>query len=336
MVAELRAHRSRLADLEAQILPLERKLSVLRAEQALLQERLDSYKYPVLTLPNEITSEIFKHFPSRYPPLTGPLSPTRLTHICRNWREIALATPALWSAFTFFDHSNSIERKRQISDIWLKRSSSCPLAISITSFRRHVGCEMFPGIVAHRTRWEHLKLYVCGLDLSTIDGPMPLLRHLDVELLEKSPTVLAFHDVPLLRTVVLGHYASASVILPWVQLTSLVLTDVGPSRCFPILQQTTNLVHCELEIGIEDDGLDVAYLPERNITLPYLDSLVLTNVDGEAVHVFLNPFVVPALRRLTLEEEFLGSSPHQIAGPIYIEIQLRTAGSAHHRRKKGA
>ncbi|KAF7352462.1 F-box domain-containing protein [Mycena venus] len=310
MLAELQADRSRLADLEAQILPLERAISVLRAEQALLQERLESYKYPVLTLPNEIMSEIFKHFPSRYPPLTGPLSPTHLTRICRKWREIALATPVLWSALSLYiSHLSTVEEVHERSDVWLKRSGSCPLTIFITSFRRHVGCEMFPGIVAHRTRWEHLKLYVCGLDLSTIDGPMPLLRHLDVELLEKSPTVLAFHDVPLLRTVILDHYACASVTLPWVQLTSLVLTDVGPSQCSPILQQTTNLVHCELEIGVEDDDLDVAYLPDRDITLPYLDSLVLTNPDGETVHVFLNSFVVPGLRRLTLEEEFLGSSP---------------------------
>ncbi|KAJ6504124.1 hypothetical protein C8R47DRAFT_177927 [Mycena vitilis] len=56
------------------------------------------------TLPNEITSEIFLHFLPVYPrcpPLTGNLSPTCLTHICRRWREIALTTPALWRAMPF-------------------------------------------------------------------------------------------------------------------------------------------------------------------------------------------------------------------------------------------
>ncbi|KAJ7641164.1 hypothetical protein FB45DRAFT_712335, partial [Roridomyces roridus] len=56
---------------------------------------------PVLTLPNEITSEIFVHFLPPYPvcpPMTGLDSPTSLTHICRQWREIALATPKLWRA----------------------------------------------------------------------------------------------------------------------------------------------------------------------------------------------------------------------------------------------
>ncbi|KAJ7834594.1 hypothetical protein B0H13DRAFT_1467448, partial [Mycena leptocephala] len=89
----------RVVDIDAEILDLERSLFALRNEKALLQHRLDSYKYPVLTLPNEIVSEIFIHFLPIYPfcpPLTGILSPNLLTQICRRWREIALATPGLW------------------------------------------------------------------------------------------------------------------------------------------------------------------------------------------------------------------------------------------------
>jgi hypothetical protein len=104
MLADLEADRARVADLDAQISHLERSLSALREEKNLAQERLDSYKYPVLTLPNEIVSEIFIHslpaYPE-YPPLTGLHSPTLLTHICRRWREIALGAPALWRAIQF-------------------------------------------------------------------------------------------------------------------------------------------------------------------------------------------------------------------------------------------
>jgi hypothetical protein len=70
MLAGLEADRTRVADIEAQILDLERSLSTLRNEKALVQERLDAYKYPVLTLPNEIISEIFIHFLP-----TNPLCP---------------------------------------------------------------------------------------------------------------------------------------------------------------------------------------------------------------------------------------------------------------------
>ncbi|KAJ7871612.1 hypothetical protein B0H13DRAFT_2554411 [Mycena leptocephala] len=84
MLSGLEADRTRIADLDAQISDLERSLSALREEKNLAQERLDSYKYPVLTLPNEIVSNIFVHFlPAypEYPPLAGLLSPTLLTHI---------------------------------------------------------------------------------------------------------------------------------------------------------------------------------------------------------------------------------------------------------------
>ncbi|KAJ6541439.1 hypothetical protein B0H19DRAFT_1077284 [Mycena capillaripes] len=62
MLANLETDRARAAALEAQILDLEHALSALRIEKAPVQERLDSYKYPVLTLPNGIVSEIFVHF----------------------------------------------------------------------------------------------------------------------------------------------------------------------------------------------------------------------------------------------------------------------------------
>ncbi|KAJ6483087.1 hypothetical protein C8R45DRAFT_787134, partial [Mycena sanguinolenta] len=89
----------RLSDIETQMLDLARSLSALLAEQKVVQERLDSYKYPVLTLPNEMVSEIFIHCMPPYPqcpPLSGALSPTSLAHICRKWRAVALATPELW------------------------------------------------------------------------------------------------------------------------------------------------------------------------------------------------------------------------------------------------
>ncbi|KAF7376699.1 F-box domain-containing protein [Mycena sanguinolenta] len=72
----MEADRVLLMDLAAQILDVERSPSELRAEQ---QERLDAYKYPVLTLSNEVISEIFVHFLPVYPSATGLASPTTLT-----------------------------------------------------------------------------------------------------------------------------------------------------------------------------------------------------------------------------------------------------------------
>ncbi|KAJ6512560.1 hypothetical protein C8R45DRAFT_812130 [Mycena sanguinolenta] len=130
----MEADRVRLLDLAARIIDLERALSALRAEQAQVQERLDAYKYPALTLPNELTSEIFIHFLPLYPvppPLIGLASPTALTRICRKWREIALDTPALWRAIEFGRSPISYAHNRHIFSTWIGRSKSCPLSIDI-------------------------------------------------------------------------------------------------------------------------------------------------------------------------------------------------------------
>ncbi|KAJ6601072.1 hypothetical protein DFH09DRAFT_1069755 [Mycena vulgaris] len=90
------ADRARLADITPQISELERSLRPPETERDLLHGRLAAYAYAVLTLPNEIVSEIFVHFlpPYPMPPLMiGFLSPALLCQIYRKWREIALSTP---------------------------------------------------------------------------------------------------------------------------------------------------------------------------------------------------------------------------------------------------
>ncbi|KAK6977983.1 F-box domain-containing protein, partial [Favolaschia claudopus] len=99
---------AKILELEAQIAALQSSISELRAAK---QSRLNSYRYSVLTLPNEIIGEIFLRFLPPYPkppPLTGILSPTSLTQICRQWRNIALSTPALWRAIDVLYYSDRL------------------------------------------------------------------------------------------------------------------------------------------------------------------------------------------------------------------------------------
>ncbi|KAJ7932351.1 hypothetical protein B0H13DRAFT_1701263 [Mycena leptocephala] len=306
MLPGLEADRARVADLEAQILHLERSLSALREEKILAQERLNSYKYPVLELPNEIVSDIFMHFLPpypRYPPLAGLLSPTLLTHICRTWREIALSTPALWSAIGTYGSGIPLKQKTHLFDLWLKRSRFCPLSLQIGGVTNID--EILAAVVPHRARWEHLDLYLAPFHLPIIDGPMPLLRHLHLSLDEFPATdVLTFRDTPLLRSVIL-NVISLKVILPWAQLTSLTLLDVYPGACVPVLQKTSNLTRCELEVFFDREN----DRPGPDITLPYLESLSIDQCGATPVTDFLETFIVPALRRLKIPEEFLGPSP---------------------------
>ncbi|KAJ7932066.1 hypothetical protein B0H13DRAFT_1956493 [Mycena leptocephala] len=83
-------------------------------------------------------------------------------------------------------------------------------------------------------------------------------------------------EAPLLRTVILNNEAALQVILPWAQLTSLTLFCVYPHECVPVLQQTSNLVRCKLHICFNPDNDQ----PGPDLTLPYLESLTLIDMNG--------------------------------------------------------
>jgi hypothetical protein len=308
MLAHLEADRARVTDLEAQILHLERSLSALRNEKTLVQERLDSYKYPVLALPNEIVSEIFMHFlPTypRFPPLTGILSPTILTQICRKWREIALGTPALWSVLSYDDDIPS-DLRAHVFNMWLNRSRSCPLSLQFGLGVVNM-TSVLAIIVPHRARWERLEFwFLSPSHLHIFDGPMPLLRYLELYLDPPAVgTTSVVFKAPLLRTVTLNANAASKIILPWTQLTSLALLYVSPHECVPILQQTSNLVRCKLRFFFDPNSNHIG----PDIMLPCLESLTLSHVDHESVTDFLETLIVPALRSLKISEQLLDADP---------------------------
>ncbi|KAJ7629804.1 hypothetical protein DFH06DRAFT_710177 [Mycena polygramma] len=311
----LEADRARVAELQTQILHLERFLSELQIEQSKVQERLDLYRYPILTLPDEITSEIFMYIlppAPDFPYLTGRLSPTLLTRICRRWREIALGTPQLWRVLSFDDRAfvdddeDELRLDARTLPLWLERSRACPLYLKL-AYKNIWANRLIEAVVPHRTRWQHLELHLETVDHIFAYPNYPLLQHLEITIEDDTGGNVFLRDAPLLRTVVFNDTAALRVIVPWAQLTSLTLFYVYPSDCVPILSQAHNLVHCELDFFFDAFGVE----PRRDIKLPYLESLVikLTEFGKPPMTDFLPLLIIPALRNLTIPEGFLAPNP---------------------------
>ncbi|KAJ7161832.1 hypothetical protein C8R43DRAFT_315123 [Mycena crocata] len=299
--------RGRIAELATQIQDLECSIQLLQAEKDLAQKRLDSYAYPLLTLPNEILSEIFVQFLPVYPrppPLTGLLSPTLLAHICRTWRGIAHATPALWRAISLDFDTSCDEQDNKHLGSWMTRSHSYPISICIDA-EDAVPSACAATLAAHRARWEYLKLFwISKSTLPFLSKPMPLLRHLDVSFQEDfEPITAALGDVPLLRSLRIGYYSNC-LVLPWRQLTSLALESTYLDETILILQQTALLVHCELALFLRGDERD----DQPKLELHFLQSLTLIGNKGEPAPV-LDMFILPALRTLQVPEIDLGPYP---------------------------
>ncbi|KAJ7167656.1 hypothetical protein C8R46DRAFT_254455 [Mycena filopes] len=136
------ALRRRLVELDSKIIEQTQLLVALERDRAAVhKELLDTAKFPVLTLPVELTAEIFSHC---LPPLerlrmpieaTPPLrqfAPMMFLAICRSWRQIALGTPGLWKTLSLhlypLDRSQPGEAERFAAE-WLGRATGYPLSI---------------------------------------------------------------------------------------------------------------------------------------------------------------------------------------------------------------
>ncbi|KAK7018567.1 F-box domain-containing protein [Favolaschia claudopus] len=300
MLASLAADRAALADFQAKILDLQSESTV--------QERLDSYRYPVLTLPNEVVSEIFMRFIPAYPkwpPLRGLGSPITLTHICRKWRQTALATPTLWRALELKDGFD--ERA-----IWLDRAGSLPvsLVIDIAEESPSAALEVskaFAFILPYCERWEYLFCRIHdGRALPVMEYQLPLLRGLQLEFTVEQDFVVG--DAPLLRTAVLDYNAPKHVILPWARLTKLTLYCVTRDEAMPLLQSAPNLVYLVLSLYPDSkESADTRVL--QDLTMPSLTTLVVNTGDRGLTTYVLPRFRAPALRVLDIYERLLGPNP---------------------------
>ncbi|KAJ7208316.1 hypothetical protein GGX14DRAFT_454361 [Mycena pura] len=96
--------RTTLARLDAEILRFrayaEECITALEQQRRAVSDGLTRVVYPVLTLPNEITSRIFVHcLPDHGRVRPSPRCvPLLVAQVCRRWRDIALATCKLWSS----------------------------------------------------------------------------------------------------------------------------------------------------------------------------------------------------------------------------------------------
>ncbi|KAK7014403.1 F-box domain-containing protein [Favolaschia claudopus] len=304
---------TQILELEKQIFALERSIANLRAAQQVARKRLNAYRYPVLTLPNEIVSEIFLHFLPPYPvppPLVGRLSPFLLTHICHRWREISIATPTLWRAIDLVRWRPRLDLAA-LTALYVERARGCPLAFDTTESN-----EISSAIISYRSRWEHVKLHHASKSNWRLmfTGPMPRLRSLHIlqlpSALDSSPISFTFEYAPLLRIVDMPiPDATRLPNLPWRQLTSLTLQTVRLHQLVSILQQSPDLIALRCYIHFQDGFVqslnDIPCL--RRLTSLSLDYAVKPKDRN-----LLSFFTVPALKTLEVPESLLGYDPIEL------------------------
>ncbi|KAJ3563245.1 hypothetical protein NP233_g9063 [Leucocoprinus birnbaumii] len=135
---------------------IDSRLETLNAEIAGLSTQRNELA-PIFILIPEILVKIFtlvRDACHAMVPENEPHTPMpwlRVTHVCRHWRGIALAHPALWSRLNFMDD--------ELVDMMLSRASMTPLTVKASIGRRvwelHEAIER---TIGHHTHIRHLEI----------------------------------------------------------------------------------------------------------------------------------------------------------------------------------
>ncbi|KAJ7639337.1 hypothetical protein FB45DRAFT_425045 [Roridomyces roridus] len=265
--------RYQVARLSRQISAQERRLQEMRAQLHPLQLRLDALTYPVLTLPLEITSEIFLHcLPVVHSGVDGistSEAPLLLLRICRQWRRIALSTPALWSRLGI-DVPRRENHATDIVDTWLGRAGQCPLSVTVKGPIKYTEIDdsdlFFETLCRHAPTIRSLELEFDLDDWEILPQRVNFsaLTELTLRLFQfdrvvdecPSDPVEMFNDVQGLHRLFLSQIRCRLVVLPWQQLRSFTGQLYDIFECMEALSLMPHLTECAFSMFLDEGGFE--------------------------------------------------------------------------------
>ncbi|KAF8216662.1 hypothetical protein K438DRAFT_1797611 [Mycena galopus ATCC 62051] len=274
--------------------------SLMKRKRAVLLQ-LDNIVYPVLTLPPEITSEIFIQCLERYYKGNPRFAPLVLLQICKAWKSIALATPQLWTEFDLIiDHPEydgvPPEGFAQFVDQFMDRAKNLPLSLYLSgNATGAAGYDLEAILQRQAPRLEHLTFSMYQLDSAVLSKPVrvPLLQTLTLNCdfdTDPSTPMCAFRDAPQLRQVAFHSSASRQhFTLPWNQLTRITAAGFSEEDCLQVLRDAPSAKTC-IFTGIHGSG------PADSLITHSLEELRIHGSRGD----LLNSFRFPALQALCL------------------------------------
>jgi hypothetical protein len=286
------------------------------------------------TLPPELLAEIFIHclpnddfiIPD---PTTAPLV---LCGVCHRWREIALATPRLWSSLDIEMEALGADAREpgvnacRLYSTWLSRARSTPLSLSLLDsddwVARRSGRALLEQIAKLSPRWRNIEV---DLDLNLAEvlfssngsrkRKFLLLEKLTIISVARSNTSISFRHAPRLRELFLPRYPPRRHIhFPWAQIITFRTCSILPHSCLKILHRALNLVNAAFDL--RDDTSTVPRPSSSNISHMHLQSLSLSGKAVIGIPLILNCLKTPALKDLTLRFDGTGLSYSRDVSPF--------------------
>ncbi|KAJ7672184.1 hypothetical protein DFH06DRAFT_979499 [Mycena polygramma] len=300
-----------VTDATAEIARYESLIRELKEKRQAAQRSLDSIIYPVLTLPPEITSEIFFHcLPTcadeECNTADADEAPLLLLRICRTWRKIAISTPALWASIELaMDRTHSAE----LFESWLARVGGCPISAKLSASHA-LSPASLATFVSHSCGMKVLELL--EMDVATLQvmdevasGAIHFSSLQKRTLLQtrksfqwKRSTLL---HAPLLREVSLSVATPSFLSLPWNQLTKFTGTVYTNEDCLEVLRLAPSLTECSFAAfhGTDDIDEDTLIVHSRLTSLTLFDATEKSDTGRPVCSTEILQFLtLPALQSL--------------------------------------
>jgi hypothetical protein len=242
---------------------------------------------PVRFLPTEILQQIFKScLPNNRYVIPHILSaPLLLCQICRRWRDIARATPELWSSIDVHDWGVwTAEFYTDMVARWLAAARTRPLAVSVVClqkwdwFRQYDPTQsgLFRLLASHSGRFHDLHIQASrGYIDAFIASGSYAVKHILISVMPTSFLVNSGHPLTLCTSnithvALCGKEALINLIphATFPQITHLTLDRPGAEVDFmKILLDFPALVQLKIKLFFHGESLEIVNPPPDAMTL---------------------------------------------------------------------
>ena len=125
---------ARLDLVDVQLRELKTKMDLLHSQHKAITEAISIEQgllAPIRRLSPEIMQIIFKYTLGEITSFAPDDVPILLTHVCANWRRIALKTPRLWNEIYAHAYSPGVNNKHALFQMWLQNAGKTPLNMDL-------------------------------------------------------------------------------------------------------------------------------------------------------------------------------------------------------------
>ena len=294
--------------LEKKIKELEIKIKKINIRRRALRTVMNENHDPLIhKFPPEIASHIFIHYspPSTFFNELDTNNPLFLGAVCQKWRQLAWATPELWTSLSIIPNAkyNFIEHPPLVNE-WLERSASLPLTIRLEDHWGWVDDDdkMINILNKHSARWLALQLNLPARHLHRFSGlsqgnilcqlvlchpphtPGPSDFSTFSMKSKPSPIVLA------LRTVGLSH-----IDIGWNNLAKAWVAGIGVDECFELIRRAPLLE--SLKLQTIKPSSSVFSIPNTRIVHRRIHCLELYNIREGVLVRLLDLLCLPSLEQ---------------------------------------